>query len=161
MTTSGLTPSPQHARLALPRLFRQRLHRIIRQVHILRCCRVVRAAGRAPGQGQAVSRGVSGPAPSPRGYRGASPWSVQRLTTHWSRPPTASATLPPLAAAHRWRSAFRPQIVPDTGALYNVLMRIIALKTLRLFWEQHPDAQQALQAWYRDAERAILEQVMF
>jgi mRNA interferase HigB len=33
-------------------------------------------------------------------------------------------------------------------------MRIIALKTLRLFWEQHPDAQQALQAWYRDAKRA-------
>lgn len=33
-------------------------------------------------------------------------------------------------------------------------MRIIALKTLRLFWEQHPDTQQALQAWYRDAKRA-------
>jgi mRNA interferase HigB len=33
-------------------------------------------------------------------------------------------------------------------------MRIIALKTLRLFWEQHPDAQQALQAWYRDTKRA-------
>jgi mRNA interferase HigB len=33
-------------------------------------------------------------------------------------------------------------------------MRIIALKTLRLFWEQHPDAQQALQAWYRDAAQA-------
>ncbi len=33
-------------------------------------------------------------------------------------------------------------------------MRIIALKTLRLFWEQHPDAQQVLQAWYRDAKRA-------
>ncbi len=33
-------------------------------------------------------------------------------------------------------------------------MRIIALKTLRLFWEQHPDVQQALQAWYRDAKRA-------
>jgi mRNA interferase HigB len=49
---------------------------------------------------------------------------------------------------------FHPQIVPDTGALYNVPMRIIALKTLRLFWEQHPDAQQALQAWYRDAKRA-------
>jgi mRNA interferase HigB len=36
----------------------------------------------------------------------------------------------------------------------NVCMRIIARKTLRLFWEQHPDAQQALQAWYRDAKRA-------
>jgi mRNA interferase HigB len=33
-------------------------------------------------------------------------------------------------------------------------MRIITLKTLRLFWEHHPDAQQALQAWYRDAKRA-------
>ena len=33
-------------------------------------------------------------------------------------------------------------------------MRIITLKTLRLFWEQHPDAQQALQVWYRDAKRA-------
>jgi len=33
-------------------------------------------------------------------------------------------------------------------------MRIIALKTLRAFWEQHPDAQQSLQAWYHDAKRA-------
>lgn len=33
-------------------------------------------------------------------------------------------------------------------------MRIIALKTLRTFWERHPDARQALQAWYHDAEQA-------
>ena len=33
-------------------------------------------------------------------------------------------------------------------------MRIIALKTLRAFWEQHPDARQALQAWYHDAKQA-------
>ena len=33
-------------------------------------------------------------------------------------------------------------------------MRVIALKTLRLFWERHPDARQALQAWYRDAKHA-------
>ncbi len=33
-------------------------------------------------------------------------------------------------------------------------MRIIALKTLRLFWEQHPDARQSLQSWYRDVKRA-------
>jgi len=32
-------------------------------------------------------------------------------------------------------------------------MHIIALKTLRTIWEQYPDAQQALQAWYRDAKR--------
>jgi len=33
-------------------------------------------------------------------------------------------------------------------------MRIIALKSLRLFWERHADARQALQAWYSDAKRA-------
>jgi mRNA interferase HigB len=33
-------------------------------------------------------------------------------------------------------------------------MRIIALKTLRAFWERHPDVQQALQAWYHDAKQA-------
>jgi len=40
------------------------------------------------------------------------------------------------------------------GALYNAPMRIIALKALRAFWEQHPDARQPLQAWYHDARAA-------
>jgi mRNA interferase HigB len=34
-------------------------------------------------------------------------------------------------------------------------MRIISRKMLRVFWEQHPDAQQALQAWYHDARQAV------
>jgi mRNA interferase HigB len=33
-------------------------------------------------------------------------------------------------------------------------MRIISRKRLREFWERHPDAQQALQAWYHDVRRA-------
>jgi mRNA interferase HigB len=33
-------------------------------------------------------------------------------------------------------------------------VRIIALKTLRSFWEQHPDVRQALQEWYHDAKQA-------
>ncbi len=33
-------------------------------------------------------------------------------------------------------------------------MRIIAKKTLRDFWEHHPDAEQALKAWYHDAKQA-------
>jgi mRNA interferase HigB len=40
------------------------------------------------------------------------------------------------------------------GALYTGGMRIITLKPLRLFWERHPDARQALQAWSRDAKQA-------
>jgi mRNA interferase HigB len=31
-------------------------------------------------------------------------------------------------------------------------MRIISRKTLREFWERHPDAEQPLQAWYADAK---------
>ena len=33
-------------------------------------------------------------------------------------------------------------------------MRIIARRTLREFWEQHPDAEEALRAWYHDAKQA-------
>lgn len=33
-------------------------------------------------------------------------------------------------------------------------MRIIARKTLRVFWEKHPSARSALQAWYADVRRA-------
>lgn len=35
------------------------------------------------------------------------------------------------------------------------VMRIIALKTLREFWESHPNARQQLQAWYVDAKHAV------
>ena len=33
-------------------------------------------------------------------------------------------------------------------------MRLIARRTLREFWERHPDAEQSLRAWFHDAERA-------
>ena len=32
-------------------------------------------------------------------------------------------------------------------------MRIIARKTLRDFWVEHPSAREPLQAWYREVER--------
>jgi len=33
-------------------------------------------------------------------------------------------------------------------------MRVVSLKTLRVFWEIHPDAEQPLRAWYAIARRA-------
>lgn len=33
-------------------------------------------------------------------------------------------------------------------------MRIISRKTLREFWEKHPDAQPPLQAWYFDVKHS-------
>lgn len=33
-------------------------------------------------------------------------------------------------------------------------MRIIARKTLREFWERHPDAEQQLRAWHEDVKHA-------
>jgi mRNA interferase HigB len=32
-------------------------------------------------------------------------------------------------------------------------MRIIAKRTLRKFWERHPDAEEPLLAWYREIEQ--------
>ena len=34
-------------------------------------------------------------------------------------------------------------------------MRILSRKTLKEFWDQHPDARQPLQAWYNDTKRAL------
>jgi mRNA interferase HigB len=34
-------------------------------------------------------------------------------------------------------------------------MRIIALSTLRTFWESHPDAETPLRSWYALASRAV------
>lgn len=34
-------------------------------------------------------------------------------------------------------------------------MRIIARKTLREFWEKHPDARPALESWYADTKAAL------
>jgi mRNA interferase HigB len=33
-------------------------------------------------------------------------------------------------------------------------MRIIARRTLREYWAQHPDVEQALQAWYHEVKEA-------
>ncbi len=34
-------------------------------------------------------------------------------------------------------------------------MRIIAVGTLRQFWERHPDSEQPLKAWYDEAKHAL------
>jgi mRNA interferase HigB len=34
-------------------------------------------------------------------------------------------------------------------------MRVISRKTLKDFWERHPEAEQALRAWYADVRQAV------
>ena len=34
-------------------------------------------------------------------------------------------------------------------------MKVIAVGTLRVFWERHPDAEQPLKAWYDEAKHAV------
>ena len=34
-------------------------------------------------------------------------------------------------------------------------MRIIAKKTLRDFWERHPDAKRPLETWYREVKQEV------
>ncbi|MDM1398820.1 type II toxin-antitoxin system HigB family toxin, partial [Myroides odoratimimus] len=33
-------------------------------------------------------------------------------------------------------------------------MRVIAIKTLRVFWTKHAGSEQQLKAWYQEAEKA-------
>ena len=40
------------------------------------------------------------------------------------------------------------------GARYTDVVRIIARRTLREFWERHADAEQPLRAWFHDARNA-------
>ncbi|MCR4158829.1 type II toxin-antitoxin system HigB family toxin [Kerstersia gyiorum] len=37
-------------------------------------------------------------------------------------------------------------------------MRVIAVSTLRQFWERHPDAEQPLKAWFDEASKATWAQ---
>ena len=37
---------------------------------------------------------------------------------------------------------------------YTLDMRVISRKTLREFWEKHPDARQPLQSWFADVKHA-------
>nr|WP_281794514.1 type II toxin-antitoxin system HigB family toxin [Desulforhabdus amnigena] len=43
---------------------------------------------------------------------------------------------------------------PNTGSCYFLIMRIISRRTLKEFWERHPDAGQPLQGWYADVKQA-------
>ena len=36
-----------------------------------------------------------------------------------------------------------------------VVVRVIARRTLREFWEHHPDCEQRLKTWYKETEEAI------
>lgn len=37
-------------------------------------------------------------------------------------------------------------------------MRVIAVSTLRAFWQRHPDAEQPLKAWFAEATQAAWRQ---
>jgi mRNA interferase HigB len=37
-------------------------------------------------------------------------------------------------------------------------MRVIAVSTIRAFWERHPDSEQPLKAWYEEATNATWTQ---
>jgi mRNA interferase HigB len=37
---------------------------------------------------------------------------------------------------------------------HTVAVRVIAVASLRAFWQQHPDAEQPLKAWFEEASKA-------
>jgi mRNA interferase HigB len=45
-------------------------------------------------------------------------------------------------------------LIPFWDQGYTELMRIIARKTLKEFWDRYPDAEQPLKAWFKFAQKA-------
>lgn len=45
-------------------------------------------------------------------------------------------------------------LVPVLGTRYAFAVRVIARRTLREFWDKHPDAAEPLRAWFREAQQA-------
>jgi mRNA interferase HigB len=47
------------------------------------------------------------------------------------------------------------KVVPNLVILYITLVRVIAKKILRDFWQHHADSEQALKAWHKETQLAI------
>jgi mRNA interferase HigB len=45
-------------------------------------------------------------------------------------------------------------LVPELGTRYMLVMQIIAKRTLRLFWEKHPQAETPLRLWHAQVNQA-------
>jgi mRNA interferase HigB len=58
---------------------------------------------------------------------------------------------PAAAASHFWITLNLRQ--SQFGTMVRI-MRVIAISTLRQFWEKHPDAEQPIKAWVDEADKA-------
>jgi mRNA interferase HigB len=45
-------------------------------------------------------------------------------------------------------------LVPKCGTCYTTPMQIIAKRTLRVFWDRHPQAERPLRLWFAQVDRA-------
>ncbi len=45
-------------------------------------------------------------------------------------------------------------LVPKLGSGYHSLMQVIALRTLRQFWERHPKAETPIRVWFTTVSKA-------
>ena len=50
---------------------------------------------------------------------------------------------------------FFSMLLPSWDQYILSSVRVISRKTLKEFWERHPDVRQPLQAWYDDAKRSM------
>jgi mRNA interferase HigB len=85
-------------------------------------------------------------------------------TNHEHGFPNRITAIPNLRAAER---KFRPVYIfaiceveleqlscSQNGNTVSCVVRVISVKTLKSFWEKHPDAESPLRAWYTEARRA-------
>ena len=50
--------------------------------------------------------------------------------------------------------AWNVDVVPNLGTCYTLAMQVIAKRTLRQFWEKHPQAETPLKVWFAMVSKA-------
>jgi mRNA interferase HigB len=51
--------------------------------------------------------------------------------------------------------SFPASACSQIGNTIHYTMRVISVKALKLFWDEHPDAETSLRAWYTEAKKAV------
>jgi hypothetical protein len=86
--------------------------------------------------------------------RGFVPWAGPVAAAARTRPLGRLVSRPYRAAVAGVDWGYKPGCSSPIMGLYFDLMKIIAIKVLREFWEQFPDAEQPLKAWVDEVKKA-------
>ncbi|KAG1474669.1 hypothetical protein G6F57_010282 [Rhizopus arrhizus] len=86
---------------------------------------------------------------------GLHPLRARLATGHRNHGPAAGWGADPVAAPLRPAADAGGRGWPGPAGLADLRMKVVALATLKRFWERHPDSEAALRSWYDEVRHAF------